>query len=243
MLESGTPVIVVAGAIYLSKIPLPLEARRMFTILAFVTLSVIPMEMILRSYSGVRNATSCVDRIAVYLAETERRDDRTTREVTPDLVQEKGVSVEEPRDYTIEVSQAFIAPNGQEETAVRNATVSVPHGKLTIAVGPVGSGKTIFLKSLLGEANIVDGSILINKGPIAYCQQTPWLCNETIRENITGQGEVDETWYRSVLNYCYLLDDLEDLPDGDKMLAGSYGSKLSGGQKLRVVSHASEILY
>lgn len=206
----------------------------MFTILAFVSLSIDPMQRILRSWSGLRDTTSCIDRIATYFTETERHDQRTTRQQAAPADDEKEKSAKDQSAYDFEVAGATLAPSGAKDV-IKNATVSVPHGKLTVAVGPTTSGKTTFLKSLIGEADIVNGKVIVAEGPIAYCHEKPWICNDIIRANISGHEQVDEAWYQSVLKVCCLIEDLEALPEGDQTLAGSNGSKLSGGQKLRVV--------
>ena len=243
MLESVTPVIVVAGVIYLTTSPLPLEPRRMFTILAFVSLSIDPMQRILRSWSGLRDTTSCIDRIATYFTEIERHDQRIIRQQASIASDSKEKVAEDHTLNDFEVAAATVTPSGADKEVIKNATVSVPHGKLTVALGPTASGKTTFLKSLIGEADIVNGQIMVAEGPIAYCHEKPWICNDTIRANITGRERVDEPWYQSILRCCCLLEDLQALPDGDQTYTGSNGSKLSGGQRLRVVCFSLGKLY
>lgn len=100
----------------------------------------------------------------------------------------------------------------------------------------VGSGKSTLIKSLLGETKIIDGSLQSTSGFIAYCDQTPWLMNASLKNNILGQSEFDQRWYDTVTNACCLLEDFSALPRGDESLVGSKGYALSGGQKQRVVS-------
>lgn len=164
----------------------------------------------------------------------ERHDQRTIRRQAPSAEGEKEKTADDLLASDIDITGATLSPADAEE-AITDATVSIPHGKLTIAVGPTGSGKTTFLKSLLGEADVIKGQILVKDGPIAYCDDKPWIRNDTIRASITGHEPVDEAWYQSVLRYCCLLEDLGELPEGDRTLTGSNGSKLSGGQRLRVV--------
>ena len=69
----------------------------------------------------------------------------------------------------------------------------------------------------------------------AYCAQTAWLVNETVRQNILGKSNYDEAWYDSVTKACALDHDFQQFPKGDLSLVGSKGISLSGGQKNRVV--------
>lgn len=80
------------------------------------------------------------------------------------------------------------------------------------------------------------GSILTSTSSIAYCDQTPWLQNISIRDNITGQSPLDDKWLASVIRSCALDEDISMFPQGDLTIVGSGGVALSGGQKLRVVS-------
>ncbi|KAH0423428.1 hypothetical protein CcaCcLH18_12210 [Colletotrichum camelliae] len=68
-----------------------------------------------------------------------------------------------------------------EETVLENINLEVTGGSFVALVGKTGSGKSLLLKSAVGEAGHVSGSIELPLDEIAYCSQTPWL------ENITGQ--------------------------------------------------------
>jgi ABC-type bacteriocin/lantibiotic exporter with double-glycine peptidase domain len=114
---------------------------------------------------------------------------------------------------------------------------TIPTGSLTIIVGPVGCGKSTFLKALLGETQSLEGIVSLSSSDIAFCDQTPWMINGTIRENIIAETrQFDEAWYTTVINACVLLQDIQQYPLGDATMVGSKGVKLSGGQKQRVVS-------
>lgn len=108
-------------------------------------------------------------------------------------------------------------------------------GSLTMIIGPVGSGKTTLLKSLLGETGLSRGSVSLDNPYIAFCEQTPWLMNASIRDNIIGQSSFDEPWFDSVVKACDLGTDLARLQDGLDTVVGDKGLKLSGGQKQRMV--------
>lgn len=111
--------------------------------------------------------------------------------------------------------------------------------------GPTGSGKTSLLYALLGEMDIVSGTVFLpkststilesgNSNSIAYCSQSPWLMQASIEENILFGSEMDIKRFQDVLEACALLPDLAQLKDGAATEIGEKGVSLSGGQKARV---------
>lgn len=127
-------------------------------------------------------------------------------------------------------------PEGNGVTLTLNDANS---GQLVILVGPVGCGKSTFLKGLAGDTPVLEGELFVKYPDLAYCEDTPWLSNSSIRSNIVGEhssSTFDPDWYRTVVSACALDFDLEKMPANDKTLVGSKGSKLSGGQRQRIVS-------
>lgn len=131
--------------------------------------------------------------------------------------------------------------------------LDVPRRSLTLIIGPVGCGKSTLLKALLGELSAFEGTIKTQiSGAVTFCDQNPWLPNETVREIICGKSilEVsddqnedekknsmdDEEWYQTVISACELERDMQVWPRGDRTPVGSKGISMSGGQKQRLVS-------
>ena len=110
---------------------------------------------------------------------------------------------------------------------------TIPRGRLLCVVGAVGSGKSSLLQGLIGEMRKTKGSVTF-AGNLAYCSQTPWSQNATIRDNVTFGQPFDETRYWEVLRQSCLLADLDALPNGDLTQIGEKGITLSGGQRQRV---------
>lgn len=123
---------------------------------------------------------------------------------------------------------------------VSEATVRIDssEAQLTILTGPVGCGKSTFLKGILRETPYSKGYQGTLPSHVAFCDQTPWITSGSIRANIVAESEYDELWYKSVVRSCALDIDLSRLPHGDSTVVGSKGVKLSGGQKQRLVSYA-----
>ena len=125
-------------------------------------------------------------------------------------------------------------------TILENITCTIEPGKLVAVVGEVGSGKSSFLAAILGEMEAVnDSKVYVPRADksenfSAFCTQSPWVVNDTVKGNIVFGREFDEKRYNEVIEGCALLDDLKILPAGDMTEIGERGINLSGGQKARV---------
>ena len=121
------------------------------------------------------------------------------------------------------------------ENILKNISVDIPNGKLTVIAGPTGCGKSSFLKALLGDLKLESGGVTFPKSlSLAYVSQTAWIQNDTIRNNICYGKNYEQQWYHDVIFYCSLEKDMEIFPAGDSTLIGEKGINLSGGQKQRI---------
>ncbi|KAF4125093.1 ABC-type multidrug transport system, ATPase and permease component [Geosmithia morbida] len=129
-----------------------------------------------------------------------------------------------------------------------------PPGELSVVSGKTGTGKSLILSALIGEADVLGGRVVmpltvpplerhddkanasnwILPGSVAYVAQTPWLESASLRDNILFGLPMDETRYNKVLAVCALRKDLQILTEGDKTELGANGVNLSGGQKWRI---------
>ncbi|KAG7123699.1 Oligomycin resistance ATP-dependent permease YOR1 like protein [Verticillium longisporum] len=105
--------------------------------------------------------------------------------------------------------------------------------ELVAVVGSVGCGKSSLLSALANDMRLVQGTMKFNSN-VAYCPQSTWLQNATIRENILFGRSFDKELYSRVTHACALEADFALLPHGDLTEIGEKGITLSGGQKQRV---------
>lgn len=142
---------------------------------------------------------------------------------------------------------------------LKDLNIEFPNNELSLIAGATGSGKTLLMLSLLGEAVTIKGIVKCPRQPIvdtvssdfnlsadidlkdwilpyavSYVSQTAWLQNASIRDNILFGLPYVESRYRDTLYACALNKDLEILEDGDMTEIGEKGITLSGGQKARV---------
>ncbi|KAJ5908188.1 hypothetical protein N7495_000870 [Penicillium taxi] len=135
----------------------------------------------------------------------------------------------------IEVKNAsfYFQENGR--SILQRISISIDRGNFFMLIGPIGSGKSVFLLALLSEMIRKGGSV--GKAPdlgIVYCSQEPWLPNLPVYEIILGISSFDHVWYNQVTNACDLNSDFASLPQKDMTVLGSRGASLSGGQKQRI---------
>ena len=106
---------------------------------------------------------------------------------------------------------------------------------LTPVVGKVGAGKSAFLAALLNEIRNTTGPpTFLRHRSVAYCAQTAFIQNLSVRDNICFGSPMVQPWYVVVVAVCCLQPDFASFPHGDLTEVGERGITLSGGQKTRV---------
>ncbi|MCJ1310468.1 hypothetical protein MMC25_004132 [Agyrium rufum] len=142
----------------------------------------------------------------------------------------------------------------KERFRLRSLNLTFPNQELSVISGKTGAGKTLLLNAILGEVDVIEGTITVPEtvplgerfdskanadswiipSAIAYVSQIPWIQNATIKNNIIFGLPFDEQRYKKVLDACALTRDLEILEDGDSTEVGAQGISLSGGQRWRL---------
>ena len=124
----------------------------------------------------------------------------------------------------------------KEHDTLHDISLTIERSHLTMIIGPVASGKSTLCAALLGETPFSKGVVQFNtsSSDIAFCDQTPFLQNASLKQNIIGVSDFEATWYNKVLDAVALREDLAALPKGDQSVIGSDGISLSGGQKQRL---------
>ena len=145
-------------------------------------------------------------------------------------------------DVTLDgVSVAWQSDNGEKAPssfALEGLNLAFPAGELSVISGATGSGKSLLLSAIIGEAELRNGTVhapaAAQGRPVAYVSQTPWLQNASVKENILFGSPLRQDRYDKVVEACALQHDLAALPNGDDTLVGFGGVKLSGGQRARL---------
>ncbi|EFQ99803.1 canalicular multispecific organic anion transporter 1 [Nannizzia gypsea CBS 118893] len=141
-----------------------------------------------------------------------------------------------------------------ERFMLQDLNINFPSKGLSVISGKTGSGKSLLLAAILGEADILEGIVRVPVPPpledrfdskatkanwiidsaTAYVAQVPWIENASIKENILFGLPLDTERYQKVIFACALEKDFEMLPDGELTDIGANGINLSGGQKWRI---------
>jgi ATP-binding cassette subfamily B protein len=143
---------------------------------------------------------------------------------------------------------------GQDGARQRNGAgieptdLSIQRGEFVVVTGRVGSGKSTFLRVLIGQLPRQAGEIRWNGHAVedpaaffrpprcAYTPQVPRLFSESLRENLLmglpeDHADLPGAIYRSVLER-----DVGELEHGLDTLVGPRGIRLSGGQVQRAAA-------
>jgi subfamily B ATP-binding cassette protein MsbA len=130
---------------------------------------------------------------------------------------------------------------------LRDISLIVPPGTTTAIVGRSGSGKSTLVSLLPRFYDPSAGSVLIDgvdirdyrmfdlRRQISLVSQDVVLFNDTIRSNIIfGATHVSEAQLQEAVRAAYVLEFIEQLPQGLDTLVGDRGVLLSGGQRQRI---------
>ncbi|VTT70466.1 unnamed protein product [Fusarium fujikuroi] len=227
-----------------------LDATRLFSALSLIILLAQPLFFMFESILDMSAALGAFERIQTFLTQESRRDSRQQESVAelnrPDQGARDSIELQilresslpsttdsSMKEVVIQVSDANISWS-EDRVILRDLSFVVGRNQLVLLLSPVASGKTTLLKALLGEVPNITGSIDVYSKGTAWCEQSPWLLNRTIRENIIGYSHFDPVLYQSVVKACDIEKDFGQLPQGDNTVIGSKGLALSGGQKQRV---------
>ncbi len=133
-----------------------------------------------------------------------------------------------------------------ERRALDHVSVKVPAGKTLGIVGPIGSGKTTFVRALLHLTEVEPGQVFVGGHDIVtldlaclrrcfgYVSQNHTLFSKTLAENVAfGDTSADVPRIMRALTEASFERDLAALPEGLDTPVGERGIMLSGGQKQR----------
>ncbi len=140
----------------------------------------------------------------------------------------------------------------QDHDLLRDCSLVLEPGTITVVVGSVGSGKTTLLDLAGGQADPTTGVVRFDghdvldlaKGvvptSVAIVSQHPFLFAESIRDNLILSGhprhgrayEDQELW--DALRIAAADEIVESLPEGLDTVVGERGATLSGGQRQRI---------
>jgi len=130
---------------------------------------------------------------------------------------------------------------------LRNASLTVPVGKIVTIHGPSGAGKTTLVDLVVGFFQPDRGTVTVDGVPLAeldiaswrneigYVPQEMFLFHDTILANVALRDpRLTEREVEAALRAAEAWDFVVTLPDGMHTVVGERGAKFSGGQRQRI---------
>ncbi|HEX2153295.1 MAG TPA: ABC transporter ATP-binding protein [Acidimicrobiia bacterium] len=154
-----------------------------------------------------------------------------------------------PETAVIDLADSDVDHGPGEEgdrRGVESVTLAVEPGRTVALVGPTGSGKSTIAHLLVRLFDPDRGDIRLDgrglgdldreeiAGSAALVFQEPFLFDDTIRANITLDGDYTEDEVLAAAQLAQAHGFVSKLPDGYDTHVGERGASLSGGQRQRV---------
>lgn len=152
--------------------------------------------------------------------------------------------------WNIDFNNVSFGYNGrdmQEDTVIKNLTVSIPSDAITALVGPSGCGKSTISRLIARFWDVNEGSVKIGGVDIktldpehlmsymSFVFQDVVLFNDTVYNNIRiGNMEATKEQVLEAAKAACCDEFIRALPDGYQTMLGENGSTLSGGERQRI---------
>ncbi|ERT02739.1 hypothetical protein HMPREF1624_01041 [Sporothrix schenckii ATCC 58251] len=206
-----------------------------FTSLVIIALLSSPLVQLFQVLPSLGAAHGCFGRLNTFLQLKEKTDFRDFRNGHNGPFAEK-TAISSADAPIVSLQDVSLAWNESDTPVLTNINLEVQKGSKTAIVGPVGSGKTLLLKGIIGEVYKTHGVLSLSPTTsLAYCSQKPWLENMSAKRNLTQYGSetFNSDFYREIASNC-MLDDIIQLPTFTSGAIGTGGVMLSGGQRQRL---------
>ena len=132
-----------------------------------------------------------------------------------------------------------------EKQILKNINLKINSGEKIAVIGENGSGKSIFVKTLLGfydhkgdiyfnHHHIEKNNKEILRREISFVPEDPFIFSGTVKQNIDFENILTKEELQDILNKVSLETDIEKFDKKEETYVGEKGITLSGGQKQRI---------
>lgn len=131
--------------------------------------------------------------------------------------------------------------------ALDGVSLTLKRGERLGVIGPVGSGKSTLIKSILGLLTPEGGNVSVNgvdlkdldlteyRSRVGYVPQEALLFSGTLRENVDlGTDQPSDDTFKLAVDAAQMSEEIASFGDGQNTVVGQRGISLSGGQKQRM---------
>ncbi|MBW1802501.1 MAG: ABC transporter ATP-binding protein [Deltaproteobacteria bacterium] len=150
-----------------------------------------------------------------------------------------------PFDKDVRIQNVTFKYEGQD--ILKDISITLPYGKLTVLIGLSGEGKTTLADLLAGLVRPDEGDIFVDGLPlgkidlekwrknIGYVPQEILLFNDSIHANVTfTDPDISRDDVENALRDAGAWDFVSKLPKGLDAVVGEHGGQISGGQRQRI---------
>lgn len=134
-----------------------------------------------------------------------------------------------------------------DHLVLREVSLSIPAGQVTVIIGPSGAGKTSVVDLVIGLVRPQAGDVWIDgvplrevdlktwRGAVGYVPQETFLLHDSVLVNVTlGDPALTAVDAEAALRAADAWDFVATLPDGVLTPVGERGARFSGGQRQRI---------
>ena len=192
-----------------------------------------PAKAISKASFGVKKGNAAAERVLEIL-ETENP-----------IVDKKDAQVK--TTFEEDISLENISFKYENDSVLKNFSLTVPKGQTVALVGQSGSGKSTIANLVTRFYDVNEGSIKIDgtdlkdiskkslRNLMGLVTQDSILFNNTVRNNISmGKDSASDSEIVEAAKIANAHEFIMDLPEGYDTNIGDSGNKLSGGQKQRL---------
>lgn len=211
----------------------PLNANRIFVSSVIINMISANIELLSFSLSWIYTVIASMKRIQTFLNADELARKDVEHKEPSNQVSEKAPIKEGAIVFT-DAQYTWTRSVSEAKFKLEVPSLAIEEKEFLAVVGRIGSGKSSFLSAILGNMYCQKGGFYMDRIPVAYCSQSPFILNATLEDNILFGQVYDKTALDECIAACALEPDIALLPGGSKTEIGERGIGLSGGQKARV---------
>jgi ATP-binding cassette subfamily C (CFTR/MRP) protein 1 len=204
-----------------------INAQTAYTTLTLISLLASPLNDMIRAIPSLNSAMASLMRIQSFLESDARKDHRvplrhgSSSGSSDDGVSQEGIELDgrtvaqsSGPSRVIHAQNVSFSWTSDDDSVIRDVSFDIMRGEICMIIGPVGAGKSTLLKGILGETPSTKGFLYTDCPEVAFVDQTPWIRNRSLRDNILGVSPYDDSWYKQVVQACALDQDIAGLPQG-----------------------------